>query len=227
MKFRFEDFLKNILPGMVVFMGIVFLYVGYPFDFASIEQKIPTNAKELSEIILLLFLVISYLLGYFNDAFGSWGEHYVIYRIWGTPSYKLLNGKGKRIKMVQTRQVIEYLLQKEGVAVAQLDAAYNACVAALDKGRAAEFFKLANELKDENDKSSILSKIDDFYYSYIFSRNLFFSSIFCFISVTIACRHDLNWIFEAVFLLIIVVLGFRRRDQSLYYSRSILLGCRF
>lgn len=111
MEFRIEDILKNIIPGMIFIIGILILYFN-GFSYPDFIKFISTDIKEYSEIILVLLLVASYIAGYLVDSLSSILEHYCIYKIFGTPSLKLLTGKGDRIKLVNHVAVLDNINTK-------------------------------------------------------------------------------------------------------------------
>src|SRR4051794_33203766 len=95
MEFRFEDILKNIIPGALLLTSLIFAIVA-PLPITTVEAFLKSDIKEYSEILLVSFLVVSYLFGYLIDAISSWAEHYLIHKTFGSPSYNLLTGKGER-----------------------------------------------------------------------------------------------------------------------------------
>ncbi|MGZ3812352.1 MAG: hypothetical protein ACXVB0_21155 [Mucilaginibacter sp.] len=231
MKFRFEDFLKNIIPGIILLIGITVFLVGDPSQLALTESNLHTVLKEYSELVILLFLVLAYLVGYINDGLSSWLEYYSIYYFLGTPALKLLRGKGKRISLVLCTDILKYLQAKESLSDEAID---------IDKGtwfyqknfrlakdRVITLFKHANNLKDSNPQSSITEKIKDYYYAYIFSRNLFFSTLFSAGLIIITFHSSLSLKGLITLALVIIFLGIRRRDRAYYYTRNILLACKY
>lgn len=80
MEFRFEDILKNIIPGSIVFSGIVIIILNQ-ITFDCMIEILKSDLKEYSEVLLLLILTSSYLFGYLNDSISSILENYVVYSI--------------------------------------------------------------------------------------------------------------------------------------------------
>jgi len=230
MKFRFEDFLKNIIPGMILLIGICIYLIGYPVKLEK-PTDIGFEPKEFSALIILIFLVLSYLLGYLNDGLSSWLEHYVIYGLFGNPSLRLLRGKGKRLLLVGHTAILTHLktncnLSSDSI---QINDGFwiGSKALSVSRQRARLLFKHANDLKDGNSKEAIKEKLNESYYAYVFSRNLFFSYLFALILAVITWHGFLNVKSAVIAILLLIFLGFRRRDKSFYYSRSVLLACKY
>jgi hypothetical protein len=111
MEFRFEDILKNIIPGMITCFGLSIFFLSN-YSYTDIQKTISSDIKEYSEIILVLLLVCCYLVGYCVDALSSVLEHYCIYAIFGTPTLKLLKGKGRRIFLSNYTEVLQNIKRK-------------------------------------------------------------------------------------------------------------------
>jgi hypothetical protein len=95
----------------------------------------------------------------------------------------------------------------------------------LTKKEASDLFKLANVYFQRYSDDLTKEKLKEYYYAYIFSRNIFFSAIISSIIYTIAPVNHLN-IFGLLFLLILnIILLIRRRDKAYYYSRQVLIAC--
>lgn len=230
MKFRFEDFLKNIIPGMILLIGICIYMIGYPVKLDK-PKDLGFEPKEFSELIILVFLVLSYLLGYLNDGLSSWLENYVIYRLFGSPTLRLLRGKGKRLLLIGHTTILTHLKTKCSLSsdAIQIDDGFWIGTKSLStsRERARLLFKYANDLKDSNSSEIIKDKLNEYYYAYVFSRNLFFSYLFTLTLSIITWHGFLNVKFAIISVLILFFLGFRRRDKSFYYSRSVLLACKY
>jgi hypothetical protein len=231
MKFRFEDFLKNIIPGMILLAGISAFIIGDPGQLMQSQNEVHNWLKEFSELILLLFLVLSYLIGYINDGLSSWLEYYCIYYFFGTPALRLLRGRGKRISLVIYADILKHIQAKQALSADAIKISdgpwfyYKAFWTS--KNRANILFKHANNLKDSNPQIEIAEKIKDYYYAYIFSRNLFFSALFSSLLIIITFHAILSWKVLVTLILTIIFLGIRRRDRAYYYSRNILLACKY
>src|SRR5687767_156819 len=105
MEFRFEDILKNIIPGGILALAVAVFFIG-GLSPESLKNILASDLKEYGEIILIGLLVSFYLLGHFIDALSSLFEFYVIHEVIGRPSYKLLTGKGRRIRLINHKEII-------------------------------------------------------------------------------------------------------------------------
>jgi hypothetical protein len=231
MKFRFEDFLKNIIPGIILMVGVGLFLIDKPAQLAQGGAILPSYLKEFPELTVLLFLVLSYLVGYINDGLSSWLEYYCIYYFLGTPALRLLRGKGKRISLVTNTGILSHLKTVESLTDDDINITDGAwCYYRAfwsSKNKVIALFKHANNLKDSNPQAGIGEKIKDYYYAYIFSRNLFFSSLFSSVLIFITFYNSLSWKVVVTIILINLFLGIRRRDKSYYYTRNILLACKY
>src|SRR6476661_3451937 len=111
MEFRFQDILKNIIPGMIAISGLLIFFLKN-CSYSDFQKIISSDIKDYSEIILILLLVTSYMVGYCVDALSSLLEHYCIYEIFGTPALRLLKGKGKRIFLSNHSEILHNIKSK-------------------------------------------------------------------------------------------------------------------
>jgi len=229
MEFKFQDILKNIIPGSVLLIGLCAYFFGRIPHLESIKTL--GELKEYSEIILLITVIGSYYLGYLNDGLSSWFEHYCIYSLFGTPSLKLLRSKGKRIFLVNADEILEHLkTQKQlGADAVKIGDGRNFFFKSFwtSKSRTIILFKHANVLKDSNTNDALKEKTKEYYNSYIFSRNIFFGTLFTFILMILKFYDIFSITAWILMSLIVIVLFIRRRDKSYYYSRHILLACKY
>lgn len=223
MEFRFEDILKNIIPGMVFLIAIMILFFNQ-YNYPDFKEIFSSYLKEYSEIILVFILVGSYISGHLLDSFSSLLEYYIIYRIWGAPSLRLLKGKGSRIHLVNHDKVLQNINKQ---CFSQADTISFTGNLKKDKKLSRELFKQANYLKDLNPNADALKKINDYYYSYIFARNLAFSYLILFIVVMGSFLKLLTYPTIIVSTFFLIALFARRRDRAYYYSRQVLLASNF
>ena len=221
MQFRFEDILKNIIPGSLLIFALIFCFFA-PLTENEFQIFSRNYIRDFSAIIIIVFFTACYLSGYVIDALASWGEYYIIYKIFGTPAYKLFKKSGSRITFLNTDLVLfnidqEYKIYERKTIVNDLKT--------LTKKEASDLFKLANVYSQRCSDDLTKEKLKEYYYAYIFSRNIFFSAIISSIIYIIAPVNHLN-IFGLLFLLILnIILLIRRRDKAYYYSRQVLIAC--
>jgi hypothetical protein len=217
MEFRFEDILKKIIPGFIFLTGVVIICFNQ-LNNKEIFDLISSDLKEYSEVILFLILIISYLFGYLNDSISSLLENYILYNLINKPSYHILK------KSCRKKHIIHDLT----TIISKVEEKYKFIIIELKKEKiddlnkaveeSTEIFKLINQNK-KNDES-----IKEYYFSYIFSRNIFFSYAFLLISIIVSNHFDLGRISYTILLLILVVFYNRRIENSYYYSRKVLLS---
>ena len=111
MQFRFEDILKNMIPGSVIIFSLIF-YFFTPLTPIAIQSFLKNYIQDYSAVIVVIFFIISYIGGYIIDALASWGEYYTIYKVAGTPAYKLFKQLGNRMTF-QNSDLVLYNLNKE------------------------------------------------------------------------------------------------------------------
>lgn len=209
MEFRFEDILKNIMPGSIVFTGVLLIILNQ-ITFDCMIEILKSDLKEYSEILLFIILIASYLFGYLNDSISSTLEH-ILYKIIKKPSYYLLTNSCKRnkVKLANLDDVLKKIKEKFDIKIESLEKTD------LNSTKA---FKLINQCKKDDDS------LKEFYFSYIFSRNILFASIFLSIAIITSNHLNLEWFSYPIILCILTVLYFRRIEKSFYYSRRVIVG---
>ncbi len=209
MEFRFEDILKNIIPGSIIFTGVILIILNQ-ITFDCMIEILKSDLKEYSEILLFASLTAIYLFGYINDSISSILEN-ILYKIIKKPSYYLLTNSGKisRLKIANLDAVLEKIKEKFEIEITNLEGTD------LNTSKA---FKLINQCKKDNDS------LKEYYFSYIFSRNIFFASIFLSIAIVTSNHLKLEWFSYPIVLCILTILYLRRIEKSFYYSRRVILG---
>ena len=210
MEFRFEDILKKIIPGSIVFTGVLLIILNQ-ITFDCMIEIVKSDLKEYSEILLFIILIISYLLGYLNDSISSMFENYILYKIIKKPSYYLLTNSCKinKLKIANLDEVLNKINEKFKIKIE--------CLEKTDLN-SSQAFKLINQCKKDDDL------LKEYYFSYIFSRNIFFASIFLSIAIVTSNHLNLEWFSYPIILCILTILYFRRIEKSFYYSRRVIVG---
>jgi len=209
MEFRFEDILKNIIPGSIVFTGVLLIILNQ-ITFDCMIEIIKSDLKDYSEVLLFIILTASYLFGYLNDSISSTLEH-ILYKLIKKPSYYLLTNSCtctmSRLKIADLDAVLEKIKEKFKIEINNSEENSN------------QAFKLINQYKKDNDS------LKEYYFSYIFSRNIFFASIFLSIAIITSNHLKLEWFYYyPITLCILTILYFRRIEKSFHYSRKVIVG---
>jgi hypothetical protein len=229
MEFRIQDILKNVIPGMILSFGIGSLFINSETQSTYISKLL--SFKDFSEILLLILLTVCYLIGYVNDGISSWCEQYVIYFLFGPPSLRLLRGKGKRLLLVNSDKVLQNLQLKMELSSSEIDLNNGSWFYYKSfwksKERAIRLFKYANDLKNANPHPIYEERIREYYNSYTFSRNLFFSSLISNALFMVSYNSNLQYKTWLLIFILLTFLGLRRRDKSYYYSRQVFQACNF
>lgn len=210
MEFRFEDILKKIIPGSIVFTGVLLIILNQ-ITFDCMIEILKSDLKEYSEILLFIILIISYLFGYLNDSISSTFENYILYKIIKKPSYYLLTDSCKisKLKIANLDDVLKKINEKFGIKIETLEET---------DLNSSQVFKLINQCKKEDDS------LKEYYFSYIFSRNIFFASIFLSIAIGTSNHLELEWFSYPIIFCILTILYLRRIEKSFYYSRKVIVG---
>ena len=221
MQFRFEDILKNMIPGSLIIFSLIFYFLA-PLTGIEFQLFLKNYVQNYSAVIVVVFFIVGYLSGYIIDALASWGEYYTIYKVAGTPAYKLFKQAGTRLTFQNTDLVLsnldkEYKIYERKIIATNLKT--------LTKREASALFKLANIYSQRCSDDVTKQKLKEYYYAYIFSRNIFFSVFSSSIIYLITPFNHLN-LFLLLFILVLNVIFFiRRKDKAYYFSRQILIAC--
>jgi hypothetical protein len=221
MEFRFEDIVKNIIPGSLLILSLIFYFLE-PLTPGEFKIFLINYIKDYSAVLIVAFLSACYLCGYIIDALASWGEHYIIYKALGTPAYKLFKEEGNRITFNLSDAVLQNLDQQYNIYERKI---ITGKTKAFTKKQASDLFKLANIFSQRCSDDLTKQKLKEYYYSYIFSRNIFFSVIFSSIVLLMAAYDHINFFILVLLVLLNILLFVRRRDKAYYYSRQVLIAC--
>ena len=214
MEFRFEDILKKIIPGFIVFTGILIIILNQ-ITFDCMVEILKSDLKEYSEVLLLAILIVSYLFGYLNDSISSIIENNILYGWFlRKPSYHILtNSCRKKLSEANLKLVLKKIEDKLKIKIG----ASTETEKEINK-KTTEIFKQINEAKKDD------SLLKEYYFSYIFSRNIFFAFIFFSIAILTSNHLNLGWRSYIIILLVLIILWIRRVERSFYYSRKVILG---
>jgi len=208
--FRIQDFQKFILPGTVILGILIFLY----FQNTNISEFV-MKYKDFTAPLILIFLILSYFIGYFIDYMGSLFEFFY-YCCFEKPSFKLINNTSK-CKLSNREKILEFICDKMRCNTTQSTIDYNI-------ESASEIFKFANVLKDRSSSSVSKERLMEYYFLKIFSRNLFtacFTSIFILI-FSIVLNSSVSKYSVLIGMIILMTLSFFRwKTHAFYYSRQV------
>ncbi|WP_298650640.1 hypothetical protein [uncultured Proteiniphilum sp.] len=204
MEYKFQDILKNIIPGFYIVLGMVLLCwlsgCITNLDLIDVIKNIP------SEVFIFFIPLIFYILGYLNDILSSCFEFYLYELGCKRPSELLLNNKKKRYRLPKLEKIKNELgLPNENI---------------LSREESYRAFQKANEMKDI-DKDNIT----EFYVSYIFARNFMVANFLLVIgSFIVAVFNTSNchiWIILISYSLLSFLFVYRWKQKALYYSKKV------
>jgi len=216
MNYRIQEILKMLIPGVILVSCLYLLLV---------KEKYPENPfdKDMISLVIIIFLVVSYVCGYFIDWFGSIFER-LYYKSFPRPSELMFNDNSAnpkyRVQLVKKEKIIEYLclvLQKSSQHP-------------LSKDNALKLFKLANYLKDRNTSVAVKERLNELYFTKIFSRNVMMTFLTMFVCYMLIILFGVfGWVSQinlssSIFITIpfFVMSMIRWRETAFYYSRAVL-----
>ena len=102
MEYKFQDILKNIIPGFYIILGLIILfYIG-----GYIDLEFVNRVKFVPEEIALFFIpLVFYIVGYVNDILSSYFEYQLYQYFYQRPSELLLNAKKKRYTLLYLSKI--------------------------------------------------------------------------------------------------------------------------
>lgn len=203
MEAKFQDLLKNIIPGFYILFGIMILFSSTNWSLVNPFEQI--NDLKI-EIQVLIFPFILYIMGYINDIFSSFLE-FRIYELFPKkrPSFVLLNNLKKRYKLSEL-DLIKQKLEIENDLI--------------DPQSAYLKFQKANTKFNSLDNNN-----SEYYLSYIFSRNMMgANSLIMLFSLLIAALNynELNsWLIFNSYVILSLIFIYRWKQKALYYSKKV------
>jgi hypothetical protein len=222
MEFRFKDILKHIIPGLLIGLSIL-LKISNGISQDYFYDIVSSDLKEYSEVVLFIILALCYFLGYINDGLSSLIEH-GIYWLFGSPSLKLLSGTAGRITLPKHSEILNNIRVKLSLSDSEciLSGKY------WEKNKKArQLFKYANGLKTSNTNVEVQKRVEEFYLSYVFSRNIFFAFTFSILVLSRPFSQEVTPSLSVAVAIIFLSLFVRRRDKAYYYSREVFLASRY
>lgn len=205
MESKFQDLLKNIIPGCFLLFSIA---ITSYFTGATSVTNFITDAKSQPVELLVLFLPFMFFLtGYINDIISSQIEYW-LYEIIKSPSSLILNNQTDRYRIVNLKELKKILQIDDNVTTIESEEAYKK-------------FQKANQMKINNEE------INEFYMSYIFSRNLMISSYIAlaYSLAILVIEKNLSGIFCSLFILVLVFLFTHRwKQRAKYYTKKVFLA---
>ena len=205
MESKFQDILKNIIPGCFLLVSIAL--ISFFTDITFVTNIIKNTISLPVELLVLFLPFIFFLTGYINDIISSQVEYW-IYEIVDSPSYLILNNKTYRYRIVSLDKLKQLLQIDENVILIKSEEAYKK-------------FQKANQMKINNEE------INEFYMSYIFSRNLMISSYIALLYslIILAVEKGLSELFCLIFIFVLVSLFTHRWTQrAKYYTKKVFLS---
>lgn len=201
MEYKFQDILKNIIPGFYITVGVLLLclFSGIlEINTFKVLESIP------GEVTIFVVPLLFYVMGYLNDTLSSQYEYFLYSKILKRPSELLLKNTKSRYKINDLDNIKQKLEIKGDIT---RDKAYQA-------------FQKANSQKNH-------ARIDvlEFYVSYIFARNLMTANIIVTLCSLVFCIVSLDksilWLIFVTYSLLSGIFIFRWRQKAFYYSKKV------
>jgi len=212
MEFKVQDVIKNVIPGIVLIVSIIWIRIILPgyLDYYLKEYDL----EKLENISIVIFLSVTFIAGYIIDAIASKTEFFLYENILSRPSHKLLlDTCSKKYKLRDRSDIISAIIIKHNQDLSTINnKPYN-------KEDTYKIFRCASkDLKRDE------PMIAEYYSSYIFARNLSISIIisFLFCVLTILIKYESCDLYFAIGLFFVALITISRwREKSYYYSRQI------
>lgn len=206
MEAKFQDLLKNIIPGFFIVFSITILCY-----FVNIVPLILLMKKVIKlpvELIIVTTPFVLFLIGYINDSISSQIEFWIYECGLSRPSFSILNNKTKRYNLsnlstVKSRINIEDSVQE------------------INRSKTYDYFKKANDIKKSNEE------LKEFYLSYVFSRNLMVAALIALLTsiLFVILYFSMNAVICVIVCLIIFILfSHRWRQRAFYYTRKVFIN---
>ena len=221
MNFKFYDILGHIIPGVLIVT--VCLYFKITEDILFITKwSTHIESLKLSSVIPVVFLVASYIAGYLISGLSSWSEKLLWYLWGGRPSTILLKksrqyfGKTfiiRRMKLSNLDKIQDILLPSisdDPTNTIEIDD--------IDRDDVAEIFQKVKYKALYNCSENQQERLQNFFDSYLFSRNLLIAILLVFSSLL---YFAFSWQLLILGLLFLLVLFKRCYDRAIYYSREL------
>lgn len=220
MQLKLFDILSSVIPGAFVLICLFFTSFANNFDPIWIEGKIAVY-KDIASILVVCFVVTSYITGYVIHALGSWIEP-LLWRTWGgRPEQLLLTNNTNRLGIGSKNIAIVEWLKKESSD----ERLISMKISELRTDDFRKLFQIAKNMAFVSGKSAYQSRIEDFNNSYVFSRNILVAFLFMLLCGVILCfNSNLGFGWLAIMVLLVLIVWWRARDRSIYYTREILVA---
>ncbi|MCC6413626.1 MAG: hypothetical protein IT270_18360 [Saprospiraceae bacterium] len=171
--------------------------------------------------MVVVFLVASYITGYVIHALGSWIEP-LLWKTWGgRPEQILFTNNTNRIGIGSKNEVIVEWLKKESSD----ERLISLKITDLRTDDFRKLFQIAKNMAFVSEKPAFKSRIDDFNNGYVLSRNILVAFLFMLLCGTFLCLNSnlgLGWL--VIMVLLVLIVWWRARDRSIYYTREILVA---
>lgn len=205
MEYKFQDILKNIIPGFYITFGIVLLCW---FSGGITNDNSINLVKDIPGEVFVFFIpLIFYIIGYLNDILSSCFEFYLYELGCRRPSELLLNNKKKRYRLSKLDEIKSKLEIASENNIISREESYKA-------------FQKANAMKDMNKDN-----VSEFYVSYIFARNFMVANLLLSIGSSIVAIFNTSnchiWIIPISYLLLSCLFVYRWKQKALYYSKKV------
>lgn len=222
-KLKIFDAISKLIPGILL-MSFLTPFIVYMYELNVLFEKVK-DYKDFSTLLTTIFLVFSFVLGYFISAIASSLEDWLFILWGGRASSLLLRDKVKGKKLSNPVEMFGLLTRETNDS--------SLLSKPIEKFEEKDFAKLFQTAKNyclKNIKEGkFAERIEDFGNAYIFSRNLFFTILIIFIlTLTLLIKIPFSQLIWGItFLLFTLYLSFRRcKQQSIYHTREIFSAFR-
>lgn len=209
--FRIQDIFRLFIPGS--FFLVVFILI-YGLDKFLIDL---IKFKDFENLILVIFIIISVLLGYFVDMISSLCEK-GIYKVIKKPSYHILN-QTKYVKFFSSCYKGKDDFIKEVKSLFGYELGNNKNFDNIEE--CSKFFNHCNRLKENNKHEKTYEKLNSYLYSKILSRNI--TIVIAFILIVSIIKF--SCIYFTISLLIFALSLYRWLKLSFNYTRQVFIVC--
>lgn len=227
MEFKTFDLMTKVVPGILVMLG-AFIFSS---TFIEYNNEFLKTISGFSSILLVIFLAISYLIGYLNEAVSSIVED-KIEPLMRHPSHILLSsGKSlNRILISEPSEVrkslFDFLEIKDSSNQQEGDISENETHKAKQNR---QVYRAAKNYLNIHSEGRLKERLDEFNNSYIFSRNVVASFlvfgilvIISFIKLKMSIQYTI--ITSIIFIGLMILLYSRYRLRHFIYVREVLVG---
>lgn len=223
MQFNIYDLLSKVIPGGLAIVLLMMLFLPYCVNTDSFETYF-NILKEFQALVTAGIVIIAYILGYVLDGIGSLFIEPLFWFIWsgckskweGWPIVLLHKGKTtSRTTLPNHLNIYELIIStyfgnsKDELTKDKYDELY--------------YFVQTKFRRECNEEEA--NRQESYVQSYLFSRNLFATTLLCFLVALILPLFSFKLIALVIMLTsftLMVYTYYRSKDKALYQTRHLL-----